>query len=613
MGMKKATLYTERVLTFYWFYRSEALMGSGSHRGTTLDELRIGLRPHFKKLLPRFLRACHDPNQRVQAQMRSLWDGLTGGGAESRSLITDHFLSIFDDLISETASKLWRARAGASGALIEIIVGRQWSDFGGGPPLLDDEIIDTRDKNSGTRLIHLWSCAMRLMDDVHGVVRDKGAALGRAVRSLTINLCDPNSSRELASGNKRDRVEDAEDDIHSAAAARTALHWLVRRGFNQQFSGAAGVCVTTIVGIVKVVNPKIVDPSLPELVRALLWAMSGLEPAAMNYLQFHVDDKEGLEKARLRMTQVGPLADALNRCIELLPLSGDDTKRRMASELDAALRQSVGFASRAAVADTVSSITNSCPTIFSESKISTAQLIKALYLASEREFGDGAKQKMVQALGNLAALSPGPTVRLLAIRACKRYNTCTGNSFDEEAQKVAAAVVRAIAVKASAHMKQGGEKDVWRTIVLPTAFLGRKDENTRIAELWDDVWKEAGHSVMDAASGRESFGTLLEEQLLPEVVSAIIAALQDVAWSRRVAAASAISELSSLGVLSPLRQHASDSAKASTERLKQRTSASKRILEQCVGLLKKQRIWTGKSKVMKAYVRAREIFVSKAI
>jgi hypothetical protein len=205
-----------------------------------------------------------------------------------------------------------------------------------------------------------------------------------------------------------------------------------------------------------------------------------------------------------------------------------------------------------------------------------------------------------QALGNLAALSPGPTVRLLAVRACKRYTTCTGNSFDPEAQKVAAAVVRAIVVKASAHMKQGGEKDVWRTVVLPTAFLGRKDENTKIAELWDDVWKEAGHSVTDGASGRESFGTLLEEQLLPEVVSGIIAALQEVAWSRRVAAASAISELSSLGVLSPLRQHTIDGVKAATERYNQRNSATKRILEQCVGLLKKQRIWTGKSKVLKA-------------
>lgn len=532
--------------------------------------------------------------------MRSLWNGLTGGGAESRALISEHFISIFDAIIAETTSKLWRTRAGSAGALVEIIVGRDWVELGSGNPILDSDTMENDRKSGGTRLIQLWECAMRLMDDVHGVVRENGATLARSVRSLTINLCDPNSSRDTGSGSKRDRVEDDEIEAHSGAAAGTALHWLVRRGFTQQLSSAAGICITAIVGIVKVVKPKIVDQSLPELVRALLWAMSGLEPSAMNYLQFHVDDKEGLERARLRMTQVGPLADALNRCIELLPLSGVNTRERMASELDSALRQSMGFASRAAVADTVSALCNSCESIFTQSKPATSQLIKALYVASEREVGEGAKQKMVQALGNLASLSPITTVRSLAVRACRRYEACTGNNFDIKAQRVAAGVVRAIATRAGSHLKYGGPNDVWRSRVLPAAFLGKMDTDSKIAELWDDVWKEAGNITLSEDFGQEAFGTIAEEQLLAQLADGIIASLNDVAWSRRVAAASAISNLTGLGVLAPLKQ---SSGQLSTQkRGLARASASRRLLRQCVKLWTKPRMWTGKKQLVKSYV-----------
>ena len=91
-------------------------------------KMREALQPHLGKLLPKILRACNDPNKQTREQMTSLLSGLTGGGAETREAITLHFVEVVDVLLKDSASKFWRARVGACGALSDVIVGRyvQW-------------------------------------------------------------------------------------------------------------------------------------------------------------------------------------------------------------------------------------------------------------------------------------------------------------------------------------------------------------------------------------------------------------------------------------------------------------------------------------------------------
>ena len=139
-----------------WNHGDDCLFGTQANSA----ELRTALRPHLSKLLPRILRACHDPNAKTRENMNALWVGLTGGGAEARSAITQHLLPTIDTLIEDCASKLWRARTGACGALSEILTGRSWDDLGGGPPVLDDDDIHTKTSPkkliAGIRLIRLF-------------------------------------------------------------------------------------------------------------------------------------------------------------------------------------------------------------------------------------------------------------------------------------------------------------------------------------------------------------------------------------------------------------------------------------------------------------------------
>lgn len=590
-------------------YGATALIGGGLNH----SKMREALQPHLGKLLPKILRACNDPNKQTREQMSSLLAGLTGGGAETRQAISIHLVEVVDVLLNDSASKFWRARVGACGALSDVIVGRDWSELGGGGPMLEDDFLydaSRTDAGAAVRLLRLWRAVLRSLDDVRDAVRQSGLTLGRAVRALTLRLCDP-SAQNKSSGDKRSRDDLTNLEKDASAAAATAVRWLVKHGLTQTVPESQGLCVATLVDVIGIAKPVILEPSLPELIRSLLLALSGLEPAAFNYLQLRARDQEGLERARLQIAQSGPIAAAVNKCVELLPRAKLETQQEVVVALDSALRLSSGFASRGAVADTAALMCNICPGAFTFPGLSgnaspSVRLMRAFYFASEKERGQAAKDKMTHALGNIAAFCPGSSVRSLALRACGRYRASTGSHNDPLSRRAAAGSLRAIVVRATKQLSDGGNSDVWSQTVLPIAFLGQKDEESKVASLMKEVWQEGGSAVQESVS--QEFGTRVEEVLLPELVRECSRALEDLSFSRRVAGSKSLTELCTLGVLSPLRVAGT---RDNTERLQKSVLLrAKRRAQNCniavsasVRLLKKPRLWTGKSEVVAETVR----------
>ena len=575
-------------------YSATSLLGENSFVGnrTSIAEMRGALQPHLGKLVPRLLRACHDPNKQTREQMLFLWQGITGGGAESRSIITKHFLATFDSLVKDASSKLWRARAGACGALAEIVVGRNWNDLGGGMAVLNDDDINVlSNASAGVRLLRLWQVSCRAIDDVREAVRENGERLGRATRALTLRFCDP--SLVDGSGSKRSREEQVQWKQSASAAAATSLRWLIKHGLNQQCPEATGLCLSALVEVVGTVSPTMLSPILGDLLHSLLLAMSGMEPAALNYLQLRTTDQEGLERARLQLSQVGPLASAVNKCLEAVPNVNVEAQRVIVSKLDSALRLSVGFATRAATADATSQLCSTCPAAFQFPGAfgvsnPSVQLMRGIYFAMEREQGQATKDKLCHAFGNIAALCPGKSVRSLAAKACRRYNSSCGNNFDPLSRRASALALRAIAVRASDQFADGGPSDIWLRVVLPAAYLGKKDPDEKISALWTEVWEEGGSVA--STSDRLAY-TRLEEKILPEIVEMSVAALEDVAWSRRVAAASALMDLSNVMQPSNAFSHSV-----------RRAEATSRAIGGCLNLLIRPRLWTGKNQVVSALV-----------
>ena len=335
--------------------------------------------------------------------------------------------------------------------------------------------------------------------------------------------------------------------------------------------------------------------------------MSNLEPAAFNYLQLRTRDQEGLERARLQLSQSSPLSAAVNKCIELLPNAKKETQQAVVVSLDSALRLSSGFASRGGVADAATLMCNVCPDAFVFPGLNgmanpSVRLMQAFYYAMEKDRGPS-REKYTHAVGTIAAFCPGRSVRGLAIRACDRYRASVGNNNDPASRRAAAGALRAIVVRATNKLEEDNNSSVRKT-VLPVAFLGQKDEETKTAALMKEVWQEGGSAVQISTSN--DFGTRVEEALLPELVTECVRALEDVSWSRRIAGAKSLSELCALDVLSPLRvSGAADYAHSPKAllRAKRRAQYCNVAIGACVRLLKKPRLWTGKSTVVSETVR----------
>eukprot|EP00986_Skeletonema_menzelii_P019099 scaffold27064_cov167-Skeletonema_menzelii.AAC.1 len=595
-------------------YCSKSILGKNGANDT--EEIRIALRPHLGELIPRLLRACNDPNKQTREQMSNLWTALTGGGAESRALISQHFLKTMDILIEEAGSKLWRARVGACGALAEIIVGRSWGELGGGGVDIDDEGTGMKGVTASIRLLRLWRITMRALDDVRTPVRERGDTLGRGVRALTIRLCDPKAventkeEEEVYLSNAERKRREKESEITSEYAATVSLGWLVKYGLNQPCAEATGICISCLLGIVDVAKPTTLQPVLAELIGSLLMAMSGLEPSALNYLQVRAAGNESsqgatggydrLERLRIQLASSGPIAEALNKCLDMVKFVELDAQKKLIPELDSALRKGAGFATRASTADAVTALCNTCPAAFkfpgSSNTNPTVRLLRAIYFASEKERGSTAKDKMTHALGSISMIAPAKAVRILAVKACERYCEASGSNNNPSLRRAAAATVRAIVVRASNHLKDGGPRDVWRKKVLPIAFLGRKDEDAKVAALWNEVWDEGGTAV--GLSGDDTFGVLLQEQLLPYLANAILSALRSPSWSNRREACAVVIELVEANVLSPAPR--SNTQNLVEERFKQRMKVSSILLNECVKIIRRSRIWDGKGDVCSA-------------
>jgi len=625
-------------------YSGASLLGSGQagSGGTNVTEIRDALRPHLSKLVPKLLRGCHDPNKQVREQMTALWNGLTGGGAESRAIVDQYFLPTIDILVRDATNKLWRARVGACGAISEIIVGRTWTELGGGDAITnDDDAIGVESESlssASIRLLRLWRVTMRALDDVRLTVRESAETLANSMKSLTIRLCDP-SIENVAEDKliqRRNSIETKkENERNSLAATATTLRWLMKHGLNQPCVEATGICISCLLGVVDVAKPTTLQPVLPELIGSLAMAISGLEPAALNYLQVRMSGEDAnrgnstgggydrLERLRLQLSESGPIAKALRKALDIVRFLPPDGQKTVVPHLDNALRFGAGFATRVAAADSVSTLCSTCPAAFKgQSNTSTltnptVRLLRALYFASERERGSATRDKMAHALGSLASLAPGYAVRSLATRACEKYSRNTGSNDDPAARRAAAAALRSIAVRASQQFSDGGNADVWCKRVLPMAFLGLRDEDKKVAALWKDVWEEGSAAAVasDRPSSRttsvneSSFGGLTEEIILPHLIHASIEALNDVAWSRRIAACGALTHLADLNILAPIPralQQTPNNNKADKElmtRACRRARASCAALTSCIKLLTKNRAWTGKAELVKCTVK----------
>lgn len=152
-------------------------------------------------------------------------------------------------------------------------------------------------------------------------------------------------------------------------------------------------------------------------------------------------------------------------------------------------------------------------------------------------------------------------------------------------------------MRATKQLQDRGSNDVWAKIVLPTAFLGRKDKDKQVSSLWNEVWEEGGAAI---GSRNNSFGVLLQEKLLGDLTHIIIENLRSTSWSNRLSACAVIQELADANILAPTPSSSYGIAGEFQERLKIRAAATCSILSETVEMIARSRVWAGKGEVIKS-------------
>ena len=573
--------------------KDDANGGNGENQ-EALISLQQALRPHLKKLTPKLLRACNDPNAQTREHMGMLWNSLTGGKAEGRTVITNNLVFVVDELCKDAVNKLWRARVGACGALSDVIVGRNWEDLGGGEGIVDigDSFssANTDKCYAARRLLELWRVGMRALDDVRSNVRESGGELAKSLRSLTVRLCDP-TTQDVS-------------DRDAESATSTILSWILKSGLNQPCNEAIGSCISTLLRIVEVAKAATLQPILPQLINKLICSMSNLEPGALNYLQLRVggsatESGERLENLRWQMAQAGPIGDALNKCVAVVKFSNIEIKREVVRELGSALRSSVGAVSRGAVAEVVNTLVTSSPDAFKSyvANDSCVKLLRALYFASERERGAATREKLTFALGNLSSLAPEGPVRVLIRNLCDNYERASASNGSVASKRAASGAVSAIAGRSPVVFADGGKADLFARRVLPIAWVGKFDDDEVVKKHWAKAWEEGGGAYMQSNIVDEGkFGIRLEERILEHITDAIATALKDVSWGARKAGCLAIKQMCESGILEPPSGGSNDSR---IFRANRRGLVAKKLLLNMIHV-SKRRLWRGKNFLLEA-------------
>lgn len=298
--------------TALWNNRKGAALAGSTLLQTEIAAQQLG--PHVDTLLPRLYVYCYDPTESVRIAMSSVIAAVVkaAGYGSVAEAITQNFSSVTQYCLQSISARQWRVREAACGSLRDVLVSRTWNQVGDG-------------------LTDFWYYTLRALDDIKESVRKAAEGTGRAISELSIHLCDP-----------------GQVGVDVATKAIAVVIPVVLPGFTHSVWEVRMLATTTLTKIIRRGGDAL-RASVPELVSCLLEAATELEPQELNYAQFHVDEPDELQSARVNnaATSMSPLNDSLDK---LAGLVDESVVQNLIPRLTRLARIGVGIPTRSATA-----------------------------------------------------------------------------------------------------------------------------------------------------------------------------------------------------------------------------------------------------------------------
>uniref|UniRef100_A0A1J3GWL5 Proteasome-associated protein ECM29-like protein n=1 Tax=Noccaea caerulescens TaxID=107243 RepID=A0A1J3GWL5_NOCCA len=438
------------------------------------------LRPHLRLLIPRLIRYQYDPDKNVQDAMAHIWKALI---QDPRKAVDEHLNHIFDDLLEQCGSRLWRSREASCLALADIIQGRKFDQVGG-------------------HLKRVWIAAFRAMDDIKETVRNAGDKLCRGVTSLTIRICDVTLTE----------LSDARQ------AMDIVLPFLLSEGIMSKVSSVRKASIGVVMKLAKGAGIAL-RPHLSDLVCCMLESLSSLEDQGLNYVELHAAnigiETEKLENLRISISKGSPMWETLDLCINIVDI---ESLEQLIPRLTQLVRGSVGLNTRVGVASFISLLIQKVGT---EIKPFTGMLLRLLFPVAKEEKSSAAKRAFSSACGIvLKYSSPSQAQSLIE-------ETAALHSGDRSSQIACASLLKSFSSTASDIMSG------YQSAIVPAIFISRFEDDKQISGLFEEVWE-------DITSGER----VTLQLFLQEIVNHICESITSSSWASKKKSGKAICKLS---------------------------------------------------------------------
>ncbi|OMP08278.1 Armadillo-like helical [Corchorus olitorius] len=438
------------------------------------------LQPHLRSLIPRLLRYQYDPDKNVQDAMAHIWKSLV---ADPKRTIDENLDYIFDDLLTQYGSRLWRSREASCLALADIIQGRKF-----------DQV--------GKHLKKIWLAAFRAMDDIKETVRNAGDKLCRAVTSLTIRLCDVSLTEASDARQSMDIV----------------LPFLLAEGIMSKVDNIRKASIGVVMKLAKGAGTA-VRPHLSDLVCCMLESLSSLEDQGLNYVELHAANvgiqTEKLENLRLSIAKGSPMWETLDLCINVV-----DSKslEMLVPRLANLVRSGVGLNTRVGVATFINLLVQK---VGVDIRPYTSMLSRLLFPVVKEEKSTAAKRAFAGALAIiLKYAAPSQAQKLIE-------DTAALHTGDRNSQISCAYLLKSYSSTALDVLSG------YNTVIIPVIFLSRFEDDKHVSGLFEELWEES------------TSGERITLQLyLGEVISLICEGITSSSWASKRKSAQAICKLS---------------------------------------------------------------------
>ncbi|CAM9910556.1 unnamed protein product, partial [Phaeothamnion confervicola] len=285
-------------------------------------------------------------------------------------------------------------------------------------------------------------------------------------------------------------------------AVATLLPWLLHKGLLSRCKASQTLSLVTLQRMVKAADGSALRPHLALLVATLVEALSALEPAALQYMQFHAESQldmtqESMERLRLSLARAGPLQEALDCCYKHIDgAAAEDLMPR----LMALLRSGVGLATRSASAFLVLTLCEKTPR---QVRDASNRLLPTLTNAALSERSAALRSTYASAVAAVARLAPPARATHLVRQLCKLFRE-SDPALDARQRRVAAVLLHDVCLRAGSALAPpmtaataaataaawGGSSGGGWAAALPLAFVARHDPEEAVAAAFSGAWAE---------------------------------------------------------------------------------------------------------------------------